>query len=137
MTFGVEIHSPESVDSPHVAELRELFDGVGSPRLGFIPDFSSSMHDVPPGLVAAHRASGMQEELIALVSEVWHSDSTMPEKFARFGEEAGELGASPADLGKLNMVLTIHGSMDPRRWEGADAAGRARARQVLRHRRWR
>ena len=27
------------------------------------------------------------------------------------------LGASPGDLGKLNMVLTMHGRMDPRRWE--------------------
>ena len=116
MRFGVEVHSPESVDSPHVAHLRELFDAVGSPLLGFVPDFSASMHDVPPSLVRAHRESGMSEELIALVSEVWHSDATMPEKFGRFHEEAGKLGASPGDVGKLNMVLTMHGSMDPRRW---------------------
>jgi sugar phosphate isomerase/epimerase len=117
MKFGVEVHSPESVDSPHVAELRELFDAVGSPRLGFVPDFSSSMHDVPPSLVAAHRASGMSQQLIDLVSEVWHSDSSMPEKFGRFAEEANALGASPGDRGKLNMVLTMHGRMDPQRWQ--------------------
>jgi len=40
----------------------------------------------------------------------------MPEKFGRFAAEASALGASPGDLGKLNMVLTMHGSMDPRRW---------------------
>ena len=117
MKFGVEVHSPESVDSPHVVELRELFDAVGSPNLGFVPDFSSSMHDVPPSLVEAHRASGMPGELIDLVAEVWHTDSSMPAKFARFREEAEALGASPGDLGKLNMVLTMHGRMDPRRWE--------------------
>lgn len=117
MKFGVEIHSPESVDSPHVVELRELFESVDSPSLGFVPDFSASMHDVPPTLVEAHRASGMPAELIDLVKEVWHSDSTMPEKFARFGQEADALGASPGDRGKLNMVLTMHGRMDPRRWE--------------------
>ena len=116
MKFGVEVHSPESVDSPHVAHLRELFDDVGSPQLGFVPDFSASMHDVPPSLVKAHRESGMPEELIALVADVWHSDSTMPEKFARFREESAKLGASPGDVGKLNMVLTMHGRMDPRRW---------------------
>jgi sugar phosphate isomerase/epimerase len=117
MKFGVEVHSPESVDSPHVVELRELFDAVGSPSLGFVPDFSSSMHDVPPSLVEAHRASGMPGELIDLVEQVWHSDSSMPEKFARFRKEGEALGASPGDLGKLNMVLTMHGRMDPRRWE--------------------
>lgn len=117
MKFGVEVHSPEAVDSPHVLELRELFDAVGSPSLGFVPDFSASMHDVPPSLVEAHRASGMPDELIELVADVWHSDSSMPEKFARFAEEANALGASPGDRGKLNMVLTMHGRMDPRRWE--------------------
>ena len=117
MKFGVEIHSPDAVDSPHVLRLRELFDDVGSPQLGFVPDFSASMHDVPPSLVNAHRKSGMPEELIELVADVWHSDTTMPEKFARFAQEAGALGASPGELGKLNMVLTMHGRMDPRRWE--------------------
>jgi hypothetical protein len=117
MKFGVEVHSPEAVDSPHVLELRELFEAVDSPLLGFVPDFSASMHDVPPTLVEAHRASGMPAELIDLVTEVWHSDSTMPEKFARFAEEADALGVSPGDRGKLNMVLTMHGRMDPRRWE--------------------
>ncbi len=116
MKFGVEVHSPESVDSPHVVHLRELFDDVGSPQLGFVPDFSASMHDVPPSLVQAHRESGMPEELIALVADVWHSESSMPEKFARFAEESRALGASPGDVGKLNMVLTMHGRMDPRRW---------------------
>jgi sugar phosphate isomerase/epimerase len=116
MKFGVEVHSPEPVDSTHVVELRELFESVGSPQLGFVPDFSSSMHDVPPSLVKAHRESGMPEELIDLVAEVWHSDSSMPEKFARFAEESRALGASPGDVGKLNMVLTMHGRMDPARW---------------------
>jgi sugar phosphate isomerase/epimerase len=116
MRFGVEVHSPEAVDSPHVMQLRELFEDTGSPLLGFVPDFSSSMHDVPPSLVQAHRESGMPEELIELVADVWHSDTSMPEKFGRFAEEASELGASPGDVGKLNMVLTMHGRMDPSRW---------------------
>jgi hypothetical protein len=68
-------------------------------------------------LVEAHRASGMPPALIELVSEVWESDSSMPEKFARFAEESERLGATPGERGKLNMVLTMHGRMDPRRWE--------------------
>lgn len=117
MRFGVEVHSPESVDSPHVLELRELFELVDCPLLGFVPDFSASMRSVPPTLVEAHRESGMPPALVELVHEVWGSDSTMPEKFARFAEEAERLGASAGDRGKLNMVLTMHGRMDPRRWE--------------------
>lgn len=116
MQFGVELHSPEAVDSPGVLELREIYERIGSPLLGFIPDFSSSMHSIPPTLLEAHQQSGMPRELTEFAAEVWRSDSTMPEKFATFAQEGPRLGASPADMGKLNMILTMHAHMDPRRW---------------------
>ncbi len=116
MKFGVELHSPDSVDSPGIMELREIFEKIDSPWLGWVPDFSSSMHSIPPSLLQAHRESGMPAELTEFASEVWNSDTTMPEKFAAFAQEAPKLGASPADMGKLHMILTMHGRMDPRRW---------------------
>jgi sugar phosphate isomerase/epimerase len=116
MKFGIEIHSPQTVDSPDVMVLRELFEEIDSPHLGFVPDFSSSMHGIPPTLLSAHLESGMPGELTEFATEVWHSDTSMQEKFARFAEEAPGLGASAADMGKLNMILTMHGRMDPRRW---------------------
>lgn len=90
--------------------------GLLIPYLGFVPDFSSSMHEIPPSLITAHEASGMRRELTEFAAEVWHSDTSMQEKFARFADEAPKLGATPADMGKLNMILTMHGRMDPRRW---------------------
>lgn len=116
MKFGVELHSPESVDSPGILELREIFERIDSPWIGWVPDFSSSMHGIPPSLLAAHRESGMPEELTQFASEVWNSDTPMHAKFAAFAQEAPKLGATPADMGKLNMILTMHGRMDPRRW---------------------
>lgn len=116
MKFGVELHSPESVDSPGILELREIFEKLDSPWIGWVPDFSSSMHSIPPSLLEAHLASGMPRELTEFASEVWNSDTTMPEKFAAFAQEAPKLGATPSDMGKLNMILTMHGRMDPRRW---------------------
>ena len=116
MKFGYEIHSPEAVDSPAILTLRELYEAIGSPLLGFTPDFSSSMRSVPPGLIAAHRESGMSPELTDLAIEVWNSDTAMPQKFERFAAEAPALGATPADMGKLQMMLTMHGRQDPRRW---------------------
>ena len=88
MKFGVELHSPESVDSPGILELRQTFEKIDSSWIGWVPDFSSSMHSIPPSLLAAHRESGMPEELTRFASEVWNSDSSMPEKFAAFAQEA-------------------------------------------------
>ncbi|MFY9927989.1 MAG: hypothetical protein WAK82_08310 [Streptosporangiaceae bacterium] len=116
LTFGYEIHSPMAIDSPDVLRLRELYEQIGSPLLGFIPDFSSSMHAVPLSLITAHRESGMSRELTELAVQVWNSDTTMPQKFERFAAEAPALGATPADMGKLQMMLTMHGRQDPRRW---------------------
>jgi hypothetical protein len=116
MKFGFEVHSPMAVDSPEILTLRELYEAIGSPLLGFTPDFSSSMRSVPPSLIAAHRESGMSPELTDLAIEVWNSDTTMPQKFERFAAEAPALGATPADMGKLQMLLTMHGRQDPRRW---------------------
>ena len=116
LKFGYEIHSPMAVDSPDVLRLRELYEQIGSPLLGFIPDFSASMRAAPPSLIAAYRESGMSRELTELALEVWDSDTTMPQKFERFAAEAPALGASLADLGKLQMMLTMHGRQDPRRW---------------------
>ena len=116
LKFGYEVHSPMAVHSPEIGKLRELYEAIGSPLLGFTPDFSSSMHSVPPSLIAAHQESGMSRELTELAIQVWNSDTTMPEKFGRFAAEAPALGATPADMGKLQMMLTMHGRMDPRRW---------------------
>jgi hypothetical protein len=114
--FGYEVHSPMAVDAPDILRLRELYDAIDSPLLGWTPDFSASMHSVPPSLIAAHRQSGMSRELTELAIEVWNSDTTMPQKFERFAREAPALGASPAEMGKLQMLLTMHGRQDPRRW---------------------
>jgi hypothetical protein len=116
LKFGYEVHSPMAVDSPDILQLRELYEQIGSPLLGFTPDFSASMHSVPPSLIAAWRESGMSRELTELALQVWNSDTTMPEKFGRFAAEAPALGATPADMGKLQMMLTMHGRQNPRRW---------------------
>ena len=137
MKFGYEIHSPEAVDSAAILTLRELYEAIGSPLLGFTPDFSSSMRSVPPGLIAAHRESGMSPELTDLAIEVWNSDTAMPQKFERFAAEAPALGATPADMGKLQMMLTMHGQAGPAPLERDHRPRRPRPRQVLRHRRQR
>jgi hypothetical protein len=116
LKFGFEVHSPMAVDSPEILTLRDLYETIDSPLLGFTPDFSASMRSVPPSLIAAHQESGMSPDLTGLAIEVWNSDTTMPQKFERFAAEAPALGATPADMGKLQMLLTMHGRQDPRRW---------------------
>src|SRR5690349_13001500 len=41
--IGIEIHSPETATTPKVVAFTEMFDRLGTPFLGFIPDFGSTM----------------------------------------------------------------------------------------------
>ena len=67
-------------------EAGQSVDRLGSPT-------SAPRCTASPSLLAAHRESGMPEELAQFASEVWNSDTTMPEKFAAFAQEAPKLGA--------------------------------------------
>jgi len=43
----MEIHAPHHVDHPTVVVLREVYDEIDSPFLGFIADFGASTSRIP------------------------------------------------------------------------------------------
>jgi hypothetical protein len=88
--IACELHSPLTVDNPEVVALRECFDRVKSPFIGFVPDFSSED-----------------------VQTIWCSDRSIPEKFAALAETGAKYKASPAVTGQLNMSMTMFGRMQP------------------------
>ena len=69
--LGMEIHAPHHVDHPTVVALRELYDEIDSPYLGFIPDFGASARAIPAGAVAQQRELGTPEEIIDLIEQTW------------------------------------------------------------------
>ncbi|MEU6413670.1 TIM barrel protein [Microbispora sp. NPDC046933] len=114
--IGVEIHAPLTIDAPPVAELKELFTRLDTDWLGFIPDFSASMRAVPAAVDDAHRKAGIPPELTALTRRLWAEPGPTMAKFPELERRATELGASPAEIGNLKMLFTMHGRMDPERW---------------------
>jgi len=113
---GVEIHAPLTIEAPPVAALKELFVRLDTPWLGFIPDMSSSMRAVPDAVDDAHRAAGISPELTTLTKALWAEDGPTMAKFPELESRAAEAGASPAQIGNLKMLFTMHGKMDPQRW---------------------
>ncbi len=113
---GVEIHAPLTIDAPPVAALKELFTRLDTPWLGFIPDMSASMRAVPDAVHDAHRAAGIAPELTALAEQLWAEPGPTMAKFPELEQRAAEAGASPAQVGNLKMLFTMHGRMAPERW---------------------
>lgn len=117
ITMGMEIHAPESTLSPTILKVREFYDEVGSPLLGFIPDFSSTMRAVPAGELADLRRQGLSRQQVdELVSEWGHGEGGAFERYGRWAEGARASGAPQAALGAAMMVFTMHGREPVASW---------------------
>jgi hypothetical protein len=67
-----------------VLEFREMYERVGSPYLGFIPDFGASVRQVPPGHMQYFRWRGIPEQVIAKALEIWNEAGDPWERRAKF-----------------------------------------------------
>jgi sugar phosphate isomerase/epimerase len=107
--LGMELHTPYAVDHPLVLELRELFEKVNSPYLGFIPDMGTCMRAIPDALLTSFKAVGVTDEMIEITKEVWQKDVPTPAKFGELFQRTSVLGATPPQIGRLNMAFAMNG----------------------------
>lgn len=122
VSLGMEIHAHHTPRHPHMQALLERFEKLGSPRLGFIPDWGSTMQQVPRTLLRKYRERGISEELIRTVDEFWLSkhgnggatDEEFDAQFAEFVALAEEYGAGEiaVELGVNATGLFGHGEVE-------------------------
>ncbi len=115
--LGMEIHAPQGGDTPAVRELRQIYQRIGSPALGFIPDFSSTMRAVPAGQVAAFVKQGLSRSLAALLLECWRRDELdIPGRYAAFQRQALAEGADPGLVGAVRIIFHMFGRQPVESW---------------------
>ena len=78
--------------------------------------FGTTMRDIPPGILESFHREGMPETLIELSKEIWHADMPTPEKFGQVQVRASALGATPQQLGRLNMTLRMFSKQPLEQW---------------------
>jgi Xylose isomerase-like TIM barrel len=113
---GNELHSPYTLVHPEVIALRKLYEELQTPWLGFVPDFGNSMRAIPKGLLNSFRQDGVTEPLIQLIQQIWLNDLPTHEKYSMLQEQGMALGGTPAQLGRLNMVLSLFSRQKPEDW---------------------
>jgi Xylose isomerase-like TIM barrel len=113
---GNELHSPYTLLHPEVIALRRLYEELQTPWLGFVPDFGNSMRAIPKGLLNSFRKDGLTEPLIQLIQQIWIIDLPTHEKYSMLQEQGIALGGTPAQLGRLNMVLSLFSRQKPEDW---------------------
>ena len=118
--LGMEVHSPHTVDHPTMVVLRERYAKLGSPYLGFVPDFGATMTAIPAGLVRQWRADPeAPDELLELTIAGWeraHRGESSPfEERRKVTQAAMEMNAGPS--ARLAWIsLTLFGHQSPAAW---------------------
>jgi sugar phosphate isomerase/epimerase len=114
--IGVEVHTPEAADSPNVVAFREAYEKIGSPYLGFVPDFGASVTAVPQCFVDHFRDSGIRGQLIDIALETWASQGSFAQRIGRYQQEERAAGAKDADIGAMFMIFGMLGRQEPEKW---------------------
>ena len=118
--LGMEVHSPHAVDHPTMLALRERFEKIGSPYLGFVPDFGASMRAIPAGLIRRWREDpSASDELLELAQAAWgrahRGERSAFEERRELMAAAAELDAGPGRYYAF-LALTLFGHQAPEAW---------------------
>jgi sugar phosphate isomerase/epimerase len=113
---GVEVHTPEAADSPNVLAFREMYEKVGSPYLGFVPDFGACVSAVPQCFIQHFRKIGIEEKFIQIALETWGTKGTFLERISQYQDKEHAAGAKESDIGAMFMMFGMLGRQEPRKW---------------------
>ena len=87
LKLAYEIHAPLGPNSPEILKVRDVYAELNSPLLGFVADFSSTMHSMSPTLLRAVRRAGLDDEAVRTLQVIWGTDAPMrarQEEFIRY-----------------------------------------------------
>jgi hypothetical protein len=104
IALGIEMHAPHSLRHPVMAALLDRYEKLGSPLLGFIPDWGASMDRLPRTLLASYRDRGVAPALIDEVDAFWdslHGDGGLLDD-----------AAMHAQFGEIARIARSHGEDD-------------------------
>ena len=117
LDLAYEIHAPHGPSSEPILRVRETFEELDSPRLGFVADFSSTMHAMSPTLLRAVRRAGLDDDAVARLQEIWATDATMQDRQRTFIDYLQQRGFDPARLGSFaHLAFNMHGHVNPTEW---------------------
>ena len=116
LRMGLEIHAPAHANHPVVLAYREIYEELGSPALGWIPDFGGTASRIPASMLAAARSRGVPEALIALMLEIWPEDGSPPERVQRLRDAGLRDGHAPEHLQIVSLPFFMLSRADPRSW---------------------
>jgi sugar phosphate isomerase/epimerase len=117
LKLAYEIHAPLGPNSPEIMKVRDVYAELDSPLLGFVADFSSTMHSMSPTLLRAVRRAGLDDDAVAQLQAIWATDAPMRARQEEFIGYLKGRDFDPARLGSFaHLAFNMHGHIDPKEW---------------------
>ncbi len=114
--LGMEIHAPESPNTPKVLAIREVYRRIDSEYLGFVPDFSACMRAIPSGMIASLQREGLSQAGAEALDRAWKTPGAPFERYTIFAREAKELGEPDLPVSHARLVFTMFGRESAEDW---------------------
>jgi sugar phosphate isomerase/epimerase len=72
VTLALEVHAHHYATNEHILRLRDRYEKLGSPLLGFTADWGATVTGFAPSLLESYRRRGATPELLTAVRDLWH-----------------------------------------------------------------
>jgi hypothetical protein len=72
VTLALEVHADQYASHPRILALRDRYEKIGSPYLGFTADWGATTVAFAPSAIEAYRRRGASEELLTQVIDLWN-----------------------------------------------------------------
>ena len=98
-------------------KVRDVYAELDSPLLGFVADFSSTMHSMSPTLLRAVRRAGLDDEAVERLQAIWGTEAPMRVRQEEFIAYLRGRDFDPARLGSFaHLAFNMHGHVSPKEW---------------------
>lgn len=107
VTLALEVHADQYASHPRILALRDRYEKVGSPFLGFTMDWGATVSGFAPSLIEAYRRRGASEDLLAQVVALWDEfyQQGPPADQAEHGQRFGRFIGLAAQNGRPDLGI--------------------------------
>ncbi len=114
ITLALEVHADQYASHPRIQALRDRYEKVGSPLLGFTADWGATTVGFAPSALEAYRRRDASEQLLAAVVDMWNTyyEQGPPADQAEHGQRFGAFMGLAAKHGRpdLGIDFAINGT---------------------------
>ncbi|NYE18238.1 sugar phosphate isomerase/epimerase family protein [Microbacterium immunditiarum] len=107
VTLALEVHADQYASHPRILALRDRYEKVGSPFLGFTMDWGATVSGFAPSLIEAYRRRGASEELLTAINDLWNEfyEQGPPADQAEHGQRFGRFIGLAAQYGRPDLGI--------------------------------